>query len=110
MKTLIAGTSIPQPTEIMSVLRELAPDLCKNFDTLVAFQRYVWNEKDLKEIKVHPRQEMFARLWCEPPPELTRGNVRQVPIFTLHIEDGMPEYEMHLIFKDGECKIIELEK
>ena len=100
MEPICEETGIPHPTEVMSWARALAPDLCKAFDTLAAFQEYVWSEENLKEVRVHPRQEMFARLWCGPPPRLLWGNILRVPGFALHIDHGMPEYEMRLIYKE----------
>jgi len=106
MACRLGEMGIPSPSEVGQMLRELAPGLCEGFDTLTTFQEYVWGDKNLSKIRVHPRQEMFAKLWCEPPPRLIYGNVIQPPSFTLYIDPTIPEYEMHLVYKDGECKII----
>jgi len=102
-------TGIPSPAEVGAVLRELAPELCKRFDSLTAFQEYVWGDKNLREIRVHPRQEMLARLWCDPPPRLMWRNTIRAPSFTLHIDHSMPEYEMRLTYKDGKSETIKLD-
>jgi len=103
MNEELKETGIPHPSEVAKVLRELAPRLCKKIDTLTAFQGYIQDEKNLKEIKVHPRHEMLARLWCAPLPER-----RHIPNFILYIDHNMPEYEMHLIYKNGKCETIKL--
>lgn len=100
---------IPHPSEVMAAVRALAPELCKKLDTITAFQEYVWGDEDLKEIKVHPRQEQFAKLCCGPPPRLISGDVSCSPPFILRILHNMPEYEMHLIYKDGNVEIIKLD-
>ena len=106
----LEGTSIPQPSEVASVLRELAPGLCAKFDTLSAFQEYVWTNENLKEVRVRPRHEAFARMWCNPPPRQMWGNVIKSPSFVLYVDHTMPEYEMHLVYTDGSRAVIELER
>jgi len=109
MKWNLTGTSIPRPSEIGAILRELAPDLCDRFSTLEAFQEYVWAEKNLKEIRVHPRHEQFARLWCGCPMRLMWGDTIQPLSFTLFIQPTVPEYEMQMVYTDH-VRIIELDK
>jgi len=99
---------VSHPSEVAKVLRKLAPELCKKLDTLTAFQRYIRDEKNLKEIKVHPGREILARLWCGLPLESMRGNIFQSPNFTLHIDRDMSKCEMHLIYKDGKRETIRL--
>ena len=109
MEWKLEGTSISHPSELGQFLRELAPDLCSKFDTLAKFQEYVWDDSNLMEIRVHPRQEMFARLCCDPPPGLMGGGAIKSPSFCLHIDYTMPEYEMYLVYKNGEKKTIKLD-
>jgi hypothetical protein len=110
MEWNLTGTNIPHPSEVGQTLRELAPEICKSFDTISRFQEYLWGEKELKEVRIHPRLEQVARhVWCNPPPYLMWDNVIQAPSFILFVDPIMPEHEMHLVYLDGKKRIIKLD-
>ena len=109
MECEIEETGFPSPPEVGALLRELAPELCAKFNTLSAFREYVWTDKTLKKIRVHPRQEMFAKCWCNPPYSVLYGGAISSATFALYVDPTMPEYEMHLIYKDGRLKTIKLD-
>ncbi len=103
---LVEENPIPSPSEVGVTLRELAPTLCKKFDTIRAFQEYIWSNKSLVEIRVPPSLEMRARLYCNPPPRLLYKDTITAPTWTLYIDYYMTEQEMKLTYKDGNCEVI----
>jgi hypothetical protein len=53
---------------------------------------YIQGDSDIKEVRVHPRQEQFARMLITP-----RDFTLYYPLVISH---DVPEYEMHVVFKD----------
>jgi len=87
------GTSIPSPSEVAVVLEELAPVLCHQIKTGMAFSKYICGDKNLKTIRVHPRFELFTAYMMTPPYQEPSKAI-------LHVDPMCPEYEMHLVFDD----------
>ena len=80
-----------------------------SFDTLMAFQEYVWSDNNLSEIRVHPRQQMFAKLCLKPPSGLMYRDDIQDPGITMFVNNAIPEYEMLMVYRDGRVETIKLD-
>ena len=93
---------MPNPSEVAGVLEALAPATYKQIKTEMDFQKHICGDPNLKEIKVHPRFEMFAENMMTPPYQRPCRAV-------LYVDITNPEYEMHLVYADY-TKIIELNR
>jgi len=102
MKWQLEGTNIPHPSEVTSVLEALAPEIYHQIRTEMDFQKRICTDKNLKEVRVHPRFEMFAKDMMMMP----YGQASQAELW---VNPTYPEYEMHLCYADH-TDIIELNK
>ena len=102
MNWQLEGTSIPNPSEVASLLEALAPETYHQIRTEMDFQKRICTDKNLKSIKVHPRFEMFVKNMMMMP-------FRGASLAELWVNPTYPEYEMHLVY-EGHTEIIELNK
>ena len=76
--------------------------IISDLDNVQKWSEYIWRNSGLLEIRVHPRQESFARMLATP-----RFWLNSNPTYTLIASFNIPEYEMHLVYKDH-TDIVEL--
>lgn len=81
-------------------------EFCRGIREQEKFREFVFTNEELKEFRVHPRQEMRAKsIWCNPP-WCGEGDVIP-PKFILHVDPTMPEYEIQMVFT-GHTETIKL--
>ena len=69
--------------------------IISDLDKVQKWSEYIWRNSGLLEIRVHPRQESFARMLATP-----RYWLNSNPTYTLIVSFDIPESEMHLVYED----------
>ena len=66
--------------------------MINTLDKVQKWSEYIQGDTELIEVKVHPRQEQFAKILITPRDF--------IPAYTLTASYDIPEFVMYLVYKD----------